>query len=559
MLIFSLCFLSSYHVFSPKDSIIAYANKIGPEDNLITSYFPSTFCLFDSKKNLKSRRNINDIFFGNEHLDIGLHFQFQTNSKKTPFVELTLNADQRKELQEAITNNYLVELSIDQIITHYHLGSVSENEAKIFGNIQFIIFHNKGQIIEVQISEEKPIDISTSKPLKLTFSVTWKETDSIKRVSQNSNPLFFRHPIHKYSVINSGLLSILLILLVILLYNNIISADTNRRIQEAAFDGFEVDVNIEKGWKALHGDVFRPPSYLTILSMICGSGIHFLIFSLVYFIFNSIDLNESLFTYGLVIYILTSPLSGFATVSFAKAFGLTKWLRLAFGSCLLFPIFYLFLTIIMNVVCSSSGFSSSFTILYLLILVFCLFVFVLPLSGFGGYLAIKAKLFDQNKCQVALIARHITKPPFYYRPLFLAGVSGLVCASSIIVEVYYILSSISHMVGNYLWSYLAIFGVLFLIVTSCVSILSTYLVLQSENHKWQWPAFASTASTSVYIFLYSFVYMISKTNIDSLSQVIIYLIYAIALSVVIGLVGGGSGYFASNVFVHSIFANLKLD
>ncbi len=51
-----------------------------------------------------------------------------------------------------------------------------------------------------------------------------------------------------------------------------------------------------------------------------------------------------------------------------------------------------------------------------------------------------------------------------------------------------------------------------IIVSVCVTIVSTYFLLNSEDYRWQWVSFLSSASTAFYVFLYSVYYFMAKVN-----------------------------------------------
>ena len=54
--------------------------------------------------------------------------------------------------------------------------------------------------------------------------------------------------------------------------------------------------------------------------------------------------------------------------------------------------------------------------------------------------------------------------------------------------------------------------IILLIVTACVTIVSTYFLLNAEDYRWRWCSFLSGASVSLYVYIYSFYYFIFKTK-----------------------------------------------
>ncbi len=45
-----------------------------------------------------------------------------------------------------------------------------------------------------------------------------------------------------------------------------------------------------------------------------------------------------------------------------------------------------------------------------------------------------------------------------------------------------------------------------------VTIVATYILLNAENHQWPWLSFLASASTSIYVFLYSIFFFFIKTG-----------------------------------------------
>ena len=98
-----------------------------------------------------------------------------------------------------------------------------------------------------------------------------------------------------------------------------------------------------------------------------------------------------------------------------------------------------------------------------------------------------------------------------------------------------------------------------LIVTVCISIVATYFLLNAENYHWQWTAFASSASTALYVFLYSVHYFFHKTKMTGFFQTSFYFGYTSMFCLGLGTMCGAIGYLGSSMFVRRIFRNIKCD
>lgn len=61
-----------------------------------------------------------------------------------------------------------------------------------------------------------------------------------------------------------------------------------------------------------------------------------------------------------------------------------------------------------------------------------------------------------------------------------------------------------------------------LVVTVCVAIVASYFLLNAENYHWQWTTFGASASTALYVFLYSIHYFVFKTRMNGFFQTAFY-------------------------------------
>ena len=213
-LLFSLSFSSKF--YQKNDLVIAYVNKIGPEDNPLESYSPNSVFFFQSLVKPKTlRKSINDIFFGNNLQDIGFHMKFQNNIQNNFLTEIALTNKNAILLENMLKNKYWVQLSIDDLPCWYHIGKIIDGIPQIYQKIQFEILYNDFRIIEAKVSTSNITSYTSFSPSSttITYSVVWKKTDRKfnDRESLYVNEAFFKNPIHRYSLINSFLLCFLLI------------------------------------------------------------------------------------------------------------------------------------------------------------------------------------------------------------------------------------------------------------------------------------------------------------------------------------------------------------
>ncbi|CAA2995282.1 transmembrane 9 superfamily member 1 [Olea europaea subsp. europaea] len=111
----------------------------------------------------------------------------------------------------------------------------------------------------------------------------------------------------------------------------------------------------------------------------------------------------------------------------------------------------------------------------------------------------------------------------------------------------------------YVYGFMLLVFLILIIVTSCVTVVATYFLLNAENYHWQWTSFLSTASTAVYVYLYSIYYYYSKTKMSGFFQTSFYFGYTLMFCLGLGILCGAVGYLGSNLFVRRIYRNIKCD
>ena len=77
----------------------------------------------------------------------------------------------------------------------------------------------------------------------------------------------------------------------------------------------------------------------------------------------------------------------------------------------------------------------------------------------------------------------------------------------------------------YVYGFMALVFLIVSIVTVCVTIVGTYVMLNNENYKWQWNSFISGGATAGYVYLYAIYYFFSKTNMTGFLQTSFYFGY----------------------------------
>merc|ERR1712187_415249 len=116
---------------------------------------------------------------------------------------------------------------------------------------------------------------------------------------------------------------------------------------------------------------------------------------------------------------------------------------------------------------------------------------------------------------------------------------------AVFTELFFVMSSIWQPPFYYLFGFLALVLIILIITCTEVSIAMTYFQLTSEDYNWWWPAFASSGSSGVYVFLYSILYFFSRLQIDRLVPCMLYFGYMGMISMLFGLLTGSIGLISS--------------
>jgi transmembrane 9 superfamily member 2/4 len=80
-----------------------------------------------------------------------------------------------------------------------------------------------------------------------------------------------------------------------------------------------------------------------------------------------------------------------------------------------------------------------------------------------------------------------------------------------------------------------------------------------QTYRWHWPAFLTSASSGIYMFLYGTFYFFTKLHIHSTVSSLLYFGYMLLLSAAFSLLTGSVGYYSCNWFVRKIYSSIKVD
>merc|ERR1712166_1710979 len=149
--------------------------------------------------------------------------------------------------------------------------------------------------------------------------------------------------------------------------------------------------------------------------------------------------------------------------------------------------------------------------------------------------------------------------PWFIHPIFTALIGGILPFGAVFTELFFIMSSLWQHQFYYLFGFLTLVLAILTVTCAEISIALTYFQLTSEDYRWWWRSFFASASSAVYVFLYSVLSFSSRLQIDKPVPTLLYFGYMSIASVMFGLLTGAIGTISSFFFVKAIYGSIKVD
>jgi len=402
-------------------------------------------------------------------------------------------------------------------------------------------------------------DLDAHNDIVFTYDVLWLESEH-RWASRWDNYLKMTGgQIHWFSILNSLMIMLFLsgmiaMILLRTLYRDITKYNELATAEEAAE---------ETGWKLVHGDVFRKPRFSKLLAVSVGSGMQILGMSVVTLVFALLGFlspahRGALLQSMMLLFTFMGILAGYTTSRFYKVFNGDDWKSTTLLLAFFYPGIMFIVFFILNLFIwgqKSSGAVPFTTMFALLVLWFGISV---PLVFLGSYFGFRRDPITLP-VRTNQIPRQIPAQAWFMRPIFTCMVGGILPFGAVFTELFFIMSSLWQHQFYYLFGFLALVLCILLVTCAEISIALTYFQLTSEDYNWWWRSFFSSASSAVYVFLYSMFYFSSRLNIDKLVSTILYYGYMFLISLVFFLLTGSIGTMASFSFVRVIYGSIKID
>ncbi|KAI7901106.1 uncharacterized protein BX663DRAFT_457194 [Cokeromyces recurvatus] len=571
------------HVYKEGDEVVVWMNTVGPLNNRQETYpyFQLPFC--QGPHTIQHHHEtLGEALQGMDLVNSGIPIRYLKTDSYQPYCKKVLDAKDIDVLRYAVDNQYWYTMFIDDLPLNGVVGG-NVNEGKedsqitqdphfkplyVYTHKSFTFEYNKNQIISVSLQHAAPVELKyNQKSLELTFtySVDWNPTEVAfqDRFDSLLETDFFEHKVHWLSIFSSFMMVLFLTGLVSVILLRTIKRDFTRYDREEGLTDFDRDLGDEYGWKQVHGDVFRQPPRLMLMSALMGTGSQLVILAAVVILYTILgDLyaeRATILTATIFLYALTSFVAGYTSARYYARYGGKDWVKTVVMTACLWP----------GAVSCIGGFINALAIFYsssraisfyTLLSIVALWIFLcFPLTLLGTIVGRNWGSQTDFPCRVNPIPRPIPEKVWYAEPLMIVAMGGILPFGSIFIEIYFIFTSFWTYKIYYVYGFMFLVFIIMLIVSACVSIVSTYFLLNSEDHRWHWVSFMTCASTAGYIYIYSIYYFFMKTKMTGMFQTSFYFGYTALLCLGIFCMLGFVGHTIASQFVRKIYQNVKID
>jgi len=422
--------------------------------------------------------------------------------------------------------------------------------------------HTRYEMVYARGREPQP----ASGRVLFTYDVIWNENPDLHWASRWDIYLSMDNAIpakvHWLSILNSLVIVVVLSAMIGAILVRNLRRDFGRYNRLASDEEKAEDLE-EFGWKLVHADVFRPPSFSPLLlAVCCGTGAQLFCMSILTVLFSAMGFlspsnRGALIMAQLLLYVLMGSVAGYVTSRLYKTFKGKSWQKATAAVAFGFPGICFGLFIIMNIVALSQGSSDAVPVTTMIVLLVLWFGISTPLVFFGAYFGYKQEAIE-FPVNTSSIPRQIPDQPWFMSVPFSLMVGGILPFGACFVELYFILASVWTDQYYYVFAFLLlVFGIL-IITCAEITVLFNYFQLTGENYHWWWRSFTTAGSTGIYVFLYSFVYF-KQLEANAFATYVLYFGYMGLASLGLFLMTGCVGLMSCLLFNKTIFGSIKID
>jgi transmembrane 9 superfamily member 2/4 len=523
------------------------ASKVEDDEHITTRYwqgFPVGFIATDNKK-----------AYIHNHVNIEIMYHpVENESNKYRVVRFTVEPFSIKHTYEPG--------EVDDIEDESYLKKVATIKNPIESCQKGARAHTTYEMVTGEGREPQP----ASGKVLFTYDVTWKENLDLKWGSRWDIYLSMDNAVpakvHWLSIANSLVIVFVLSAMIAAILVRNLRRDITRYNQLATDEEKAEDLE-EYGWKLVHADVFRPPSFSPLLlSVLCGTGAQLLGMTFFTIVFSAMGFMSParrghLMIAELIFYVLLGGVAGYVASRFYKTFKGKSWQMATVCTALGFPGIAFLTFFLMDIIAMIQKSTDAVPFFTMVLLIMLWFGVSIPLVFLGAYFGYKQEPIE-FPVNTSSIPRQIPDQPWFMGIPFTLAIGGILPFGSCFVELYYILASVWMDYYYYVFGFLFLVFVILLVTCAEITVLFTYFQLCSEDYHWWWRSFSNGGSTAIYVFLYSFVYF-KQLEANSVATYVLYFGYMAVACLGLFCMMGFVGLSTSLWFNKTIFGSIKID
>jgi transmembrane 9 superfamily protein 2/4 len=363
--------------------------------------------------------------------------------------------------------------------------------------------------------------------------------------------------VHYYAIMNSTVI----VLFMTCAVASIMIRTLRRDI--AGYNDLE-DGEEEKGWKLVHGDVFRPPQfYPMLLSIMVGNGAQIGLAFTFAMILASLKVTHAMrkgqiLTSIILLYVLCGSIAGYLSARIYKFYGSTNWKFNSIMTAAALPGLFFSMFAFLNVFLRFVGAATAVSFLTIIVIFLLWFCISAPLVFVGAFVGLKSPTIDVPT-KTKQLSRVIPEVPLQQNSIVMMLMGGILPFGAVCIELAFIMSALwLHQIYYVMGFLLAVVGIL-IATCSQVSLVLCYLQLCAENHRWWWNSFMNCAMAGFYMFVYSLWFLLNRLDLVGFLPVAVYMTYMTMISVCFGLFCGSIGFLSSFWFTRKMYGAVKAD
>lgn len=543
--------------------------------------------------------NLGEVLAGEEIENSPYVIKMKVNRSCAELCKQPLNKEERDKFRHAIDNEYMVNWIIDNLpaatlytelsndgkatqqvtLPGFPVGRVEDGHYYLHNNVEFRLNWHKNpekyegfRFVGFEVQPKSDIGCGLgpyelreeNSDVTFSYSVDWIESD-VRWALRWDRYLKLTNggQVHWFSILNSTAIILFLsgmvgTILLRTLWRDIAKYNEVPTAEEAKEDA---------GWKLVHADVFRAPPHSTLLASLFGSGLQLLGMSAVTLIFAAAGFlspanRGALLQSMLLMFTMMGYLAGYSAARLVKTWretvGPQDLFTLGLYTGMLFPGIVFLVFFLLDLMLWSAGSSGAVPFTTLLAIMMMWFGISVPLVLLGTRMGL-SKPPVELPCKVAMLPRSIPSQSAFSNPVLMSLVGGVLPFCAVFTELFFIMSSLWLHQFYYMFGFLVVALLSLVIICSEVSIGFTYLQLTLEDYRWWWTSALCSASSGIYLMMYSVVYFHMWLNITSSTATFLYYGYMALASTSFALLTGAIGLGSTFIFLRAIYGSIKID